>query len=650
MNLAEISTKGEILMKKILAILLTMAMVLSMTTVLAEEAEAPVAEKGTIIYGTSTELSGDWARELWTNNAADKLVRELMDDYKTVVSDQGGEWIVNNTIVNEMTSELNEDGSKTFTVRINEGLVYNNGEPITAKDFVVDDMFRIHKVSSDMGATYAAGACDNVVGGRAYFEGEAKTVTGLRLLDEYTYSITITPDKLPFFYELTYAAQYPMNIAYWFGDEYDIVDDGEGCYWVGDMTAKSIEKQFNAARFATSDIVSAGPYNMVEYDKAAQQVVLTINPNYVGNFEGQKPSIEKIVIVRAYDATWADAIRTGAFNFYDTIADGEQVNTALDIIEEGGFDYVQFDRAGYGKLMFQCDFGPTQFEAVRHAVAMLLDRNEFANTFCLGWGGVVHGPYGTGLWQYQESEEWLDEHLNTYAYSYDGAVEALVNDGWIYNIDGSDWTEGNIRCKKVTAEEAGDYLHNVTLADGTILMPLIIEWSSSEGNPVSELLKVMLAENPDVAKAGMQINQNVMTFSELLNYMYRDDSQGAKYAVKTYGMYNLATGFVPSYDYAYNFASDPESEYVKAGYNQNYIFDKELDDLSMNMVFGIESDDHEGYLAVWQQFIARWNELLPEVPLYSNIYVTMFPDWLEGYEQDSFWDFQQAILYCTVAE
>ena len=148
----------------------------------------------------------------------------------------------------------------------------------------------------------------------------------------------------------------------------------------------------------------------------------------------------------------------------------------------------------------------------------------------------------------------------------------------------------------------------------------------------------------------MKINQTVMTYTELLNYIYRDESQGDKYAVKTYSMYNLATGFVPAYDYAYNFAADPESTYVKQGYNTNFIFDKTLDDLSMNMVYGIESGDTEGYLKVWREFIARWNELLPEVPLYSNVYVTMYPDWLEGYEQDSFWDFQQAIVYCTVAE
>ena len=630
-------------MKKLLSVLLAAALLMT----LSAAAMADGIEKGTIVYGSSTELSGDWGREMWTNNAADKLVRELMDDYNTVASNQGGEFVVNPTIVKEMDSVVNEDGTKTFTVTINEGLVYNNGEPITAKDYVVDNLFRCTQVAQDMGVMSAL--AETIVGGTAFKSGEAKALSGLRIVDEYTYSIQIVAEKLPYFYDLTYAAAYPMNVTYWFGADIDVADDGEGCYFTGDFTLENVKDDVEAARFATGDRVTAGPYNLVSFDKGSLQAILTINPNYAGNFEGVKPSIEKIVITKAEDATWADGIKTGAFNFFDTITDGDDINTALDIIDEGGFQYLSFDRAGYGKIQFQCDFGPTQFAAVRQAVAMLLDRNEFANTFCKGWGGVVNGPYSSGLWQFQECEEWLEENLNTYEYSYDGAVALLEADGWVYNADGSDYTEG-LRYKKVTAEEAGDYAGNVTLADGTILMPLQIEWASSEGNPVSELLKVMLAENPDVAKAGMKINQTVMTYTELLNYIYRDESQGAKYAVKTYSMYNLATGFVPAYDYAYNFASDPESTYVKQGYNNNFIFDKELDDLSMNMVYGIESDDTEGYLNVWREFIARWNELLPEVPLYSNVYVTMYPDWLEGYTQDSFWDFQQAIVYCTVAE
>ena len=169
-----------------------------------------------------------------------------------------------------------------------------------------------------------------------------------------------------------------------------------------------------------------------------------INENYNGNYEGQKPSVPKIVITRAEDATWFDAMKTGAFNFYDTITDGTYVNTAMDIIEDDanaeklgyGYDYVQFDRPGYGKLMFHSDFGPTQFINVRHAIAHLLDRNEFANTFCNGWGGVVNGPYGTAMWMYQDGEEWLDENLDNYAYNPEKAVELLIEDGWVYDENG----------------------------------------------------------------------------------------------------------------------------------------------------------------------------------------------------------------------
>ena len=633
-------------MKKFLALLLAVTMVFTMAAAVAETAGAP-AEKGTIVYGSSTEIGGDfWYTSYWTNNATDKMIRDLSDDCATVVTDQGGALVVNPTVTADLTTEENADGSKTFIVTINEGLVYNNGDPITAKDFAWDAVWACSKVLADLGGKSTANT--TIVGGEEYYNGEASYVSGVRLLDDYTFSITIEAEYLPYFYDLSYASYAAHSMKYWLGEGYDLADDGEGCYITGDFTADALKAHVEQVRFyAGEDRVSAGPYNLVSFDKGALQATFTINPNYNGNFEGVKPSIEKIVIVRAEDSTWADAIKTGSFNFYDTITDGEQINTALDIIENGGFEYVQFDRPGYGMINFACDFGPTQFINVRKALIKLLDRNEFANTFCKGWGGVVNGPYGTALWQYKESEEWLDNNLNNYAYNPEEAVALLVEDGWVLNAEGGEWTEG-VRYKEVTPEEAGTYVHNVTLADGRILMPLIIEWSSSEGNTVSDLLKVMLAEADATKAAGVQINQNVMTFSELLNFYYRDASQGDKYGVPTYGMFNLASNFTPMYDQSYSFTSDPDL--VALGYNLNYLFDDVLDWLTMKMVYGVDSTDTETYLILWKLFMQRWNEFVPQIPLYSNVYITMYPDWLENYTQDSFWDFSQAIVYATVAE
>ena len=375
---------------------------------------------------------------------------------------------------------------------------------------------------------------------------------------------------------------------------------------------------------------------------------MKINPNYAGNFEGQKPSVETIIIVKASQETMLDALKTGSIDFLSTLTDGDQVNAALDMEEAGGFKTVSYERNGYGKLMFQCDFGPTQFKAVRHAVAYLLDRNEFANQFCQGFGSVVHGPYGLSMWMYQEAEEELDERLNTYSYSLDAAIAELEADGWVLDAEGNAYESG-IRYKEVTAEEAGDYKHNVTLADGRILMPLIIEWSSSEGNSVSELLAVMLANGEQTAAAGMQINQNIMSFADLLNYMYRDSSVGEQYGVKTYGMYNLATNFTAAYDQSFNFVTaESNPEYYAQGYNSNFTDSKELDDLSMKMVYGVEAGDDEAYLATWVDFIDAWNEYLPEVPLYSNVYYDVMNDKIDNLECNALFDFQQAVVYATI--
>ena len=179
-------------------------------------------------------------------------------------------------------------------------------------------------------------------------------------------------------------------------------------------------------------------------------------------------------------------------------------------------------------------------------------------------------------------------------------------------------------------------------------MPLKMDWSSSDGNSVSDLLSVMLANGEQTKAAGVEINQQVMTFTELLNYYYRDATQGDKYGVPTYCLFNLANNFNPQFDQSYEWTQDPDM--IAQGYNVSRLYDDEIDKLSMDMVYGVDSSDVEKYMEIWKAYELRWNQQLPQVPLYSNVYITMYPDWLENYTQDSFWDFQQAILYATVKE
>lgn len=643
-------------MKRVLSFVLVFAMMLSLAACSggndtsstgstdAGSSSSTTAEPASnqIIFGSTTELSGDLGNAWWTNNAADMDIRTLIDDYDVITTDQEGAFVENKTVCGGIESVENEDGTKTFTVKINEGLMFNNGDPITAADYVAYALVAYSPAAKEAGAKNSSGAAQ-VVGGTDYMNGDADTITGIHLVDEYTYSITISADYLPYYFDVLYASLKPIALKQYASADLTVKDDGEGVYLDGgELKADEID----ASRYVYEGRISAGPYQLVEFDQAALQATLEINPNYAGNFEGQKPSIEKIIYTKAVQETMMDTLKTGGVDFLSALTDGNEINTALDMEEAGGFHTVSYDRSGYGVLSFQCDFGPTQFQAVRHAVAYLLDRNEFANQFCQGYGSVVNGPYGVAMWMYQESKEELSEKLNPYAYSVDSAIAELEADGWVYDENGDAYTSG-IRYKKVTAEEAGDYEHNITLADGTILMPLIIEWASSENNSVSELLAVMLANGEQTAEAGMQINMHTMSFDDLLNYMYRDASQGDQYGVPTYGMYNLATNWTAQYDVSYSFTLDPEL--VAMGYNTTFSKDEELDKLSMDMVYGVESGDDQAYLEKWVAFVERWNEYLPEIPLYSNVYYDVMSDKIQNLECNALWGFSQAVVYANVA-
>ena len=604
--------------------------------------EATEKHENKVIYGSDTELSGDLGNAWWTNNATDKLIRDLINDYDVIMFDQFGQMKVNETVSDGVQTAENEDGTATYTVKIKQGLTYNDGTPITAADYVAYMLVQFSPATLEAGATVSS---DTVVGGTEYQNGESKVLAGLRLLDEYTYSISITPDYANYYYGLTYASLAPLYLPLYSSAALTVKDDGEGAYLDGgELKADEI----NASRYVYENRVTAGPYVIKSIDTGALTATLEINPNYAGNFEGQKPSIQTIVVVKSEDDSKMDAFTTGEITFLSQLSEGDQIKTALELVDSGKYNYCHYTRNGYGKIQFQCDGGPTQFQAVRQAVAYLLDREEFTNTFTGGYGSVVHGPYSTAQWMYEDSEELFNEKLNSYAYDPAKAVEVLEADGWTLNADGTPYSGTGVRYKEVTAEQAGDYALNVKLADGRILMPLHIMWASSDGNPVSTLLATMLANGKQTADAGMVIEQNVMAFSELLNWIYRDTTVGDQYGVFTYGMFNLATGFADVYDYAYNYASDPDSKYVKMGYNQNYIFDKELDDLSMDMVYKAAPGDDAAFLDYFQKFIIRWNELLPEIPLYCNDYHTFFPSWLKNYNESSLWDFQRAILYASI--
>lgn len=631
------------------------------------ETEEPAVETsgaGELIVGTGTEPSGDLATPYWQNNASDAAINALLAGYSTFDMDRDAAIVLNETAVANLEVTDAESGGRTYTYTINEGLTYSDGSPITAKDYVANVLFFSSPQLVELGGMATSG--QYFEGYRAYNRGESLTFSGVRLIDDMTFSVTLAADYVPWFFETAYASVGPMKLSFWLDSEdITVVDDGEGARFA--LADEAADQEFiakmevaeveDAAEDAAPVYVQAwesadykaavdnarmdvnrpvsGAYMPKSYDQASKTMVIEINPEFKGNFEGQTASIPTLIFRYAPEATATDQFKTGAIDLLEGQASGDEINAGLDLVEAepDKYDYVDYSRSGYGKIQFVGDLYPTKDVEVRQAIAHLLDRNEFARAFTGGFGGVVNGPYGEGQWYYNETKAELDSVLDNYSYDPARAVELLEQAGWTLDENGNEYAGEGMRYK--ADPETGE------------LVPLLIKWFSSENNPVSDLLVVHLVENPDVADAGMVIEQDTGDFTTLLNYLYRDGTDDEKFAVPTYNMFNLGSGLPATYLPDTEYTTDPDM--VAAGYNTNFLLDDELFEASSNLG-KVAPEDEEEFLRRYVNYITVWNRLLPDLPLYSNIYHDFFNSKLDGYETNDLLGLEISLLYAELAE
>lgn len=112
----------------------------------------------------------------------------------------------------------------------------------------------------------------------------------------------------------------------------------------------------------------------------------------------------------------------------------------------------------------------------------------------------------------------------------------------------------------------------------------------------------------------------------------------------TYNMFNLATGFVPISSLWYEYSNDPA--YMGHGTPTSSTM-KELATIAANMK-KIPYENEEEWEEAWVNFQKRWNELLPDIPLYSDEYHDFYSTKIKGYEPDSLWQWESAIVYSYI--
>ena len=551
-------------------------------------------EDGSIILGSSTELSGKVRYSTFgatSPGSSDLDIENLIVGLETVSTTKEGGYTWNDTVVKEHTETDNEDGTKTYTITIYDDLLLSDGSAVTAKNYLTYVLAFSTPVAAEaagmdhMAGMKLAGYADFAAYTGPDSETGTKEFSGVRLIDDYTFAITVSAEYLPYFYAITYGGFSAQDTRLWLGD-CDIMDDGNGCYLSDEFYAKDGDSYVMASHIYDSawnkddTYAYSGPYTVSEWDEADKSIVLTANEYFKGNYEGTKPGIEKVVYKRIVSETQMADFTSGGVDVLSGITGGDATKEAIATADasEGAYVYTHYSRAGYGKLGFRCDFGPAQFTEVRQAIAYCMDRATFAKEFTGGYGGVVDGPYYSGSWMYKAAVE-QGMVLNAYATSADSAIAVLEEGGWIYNAEGGEYTEG-VRYKKLDANapekdktySSKDGAYTTVEIDGEYYMPLVLNWYGTADNEFTDLLMTGFMENENIKAAGFVIQNNIGDFAPMLDELYQAAVYGYYGGTPMYSCFNFATGFTSAaYDYSWYMTIDPS---MYDNYSQYYIKDE----------------------------------------------------------------------------
>ena len=152
-----------------------------------------------------------------------------------------------------------------------------------------------------------------------------------------------------------------------------------------------------------------------------------------------------------------------------------------------------------------------------------------------------------------------------------------------------------------------------------------------EGNTVGAALESALVEN--LAKVGVRLEVEAVPFAELLRIYYRQDARDCD-------MIYLATNFASVFEPSATF--NPEEAYQGMN-NTTGIADAQLYALAVDMR-QTEPGDVLSYCQKWVAFEEAWSELLPAIPVYSNVYFDFYTPTLHDYNVSSSTGWAEAIV------
>ena len=327
----------------------------------------------TFVMGTSN-FNGDFY-DGWTNSSYDANIRRLVWGGGLLAPSEKGEFVLN-SFVESKTSTKSDSSKKVddiWTFKIKDGMKFSNGDSLTAKDVKFTFDFYM-----DKDALQATGATTSLTD----YISEVS-------VDEANNSVTFNLKKVP------YAIDSAVFLTFIL-DSSDIAPKAEA--------AGMTPQQYIKANM--SNPIGYGPYKIDKFVDS-QYVKMSINENYQGNFEGDKPSIDTLIVQNVPTETQMTQLASGEIDGLAGLVQEDNINAAINTKGLSTNDYY---RHGGGQITFHNDFGATQLSEVRKAFAYEFNRIKFRDIFLGKYGIASNAPYSRNMWMmYDDGEKLGDE-------------------------------------------------------------------------------------------------------------------------------------------------------------------------------------------------------------------------------------------------
>ena len=422
-----------------------------------------------------------------------------------------------------------------------------------------------------------------------------------------------------------------------------VYDDGDGIY-IGNEDPEVKEKIFTADLlratvmdpengYLSHPTVGSGPYVLTSWD--GEVCTFEINPYFKGNQEGYKPTIQKLRFTLAENDTMIEKLEADEFQLLNKVVRKDVIEQGLGLVSGGkGFTLSNYPRIGLSFIVFTPDRPALQEMNVRKAIAYCMDKDKLKDDYTAIYGIPMDGLIGIGQWMYgmvmgteeypvrlpddptPEEQADYDAKIEAWkALSLDGLTKYPLNvreaerlleiNGWTLNEHGALFRSrtDEVRCKEINGE--------LVKLDLTCAYPVT--------NTMAEAMEEYFI--PYLKQAGIRVTLVPMTMKELLR-SYNDKD------VEDIDMFYLGDDFNIEFDPQLFFlAGDPEEpkeDTLAWVHSQMAEYAR--------LMCETEPDDAFGFVQKWITFQEQLSDMLPLIPVYSNVYFDFYTSDLMNYD------------------